>query len=95
MKKQLLALLMSGMLSSLAAAAEVNPLPSCHRLMTDAECNEHLNMLATLPRGAALDRYLAEYARTKTEREIACSCTHSNPTAARTILPLQRQALRF
>ncbi len=76
MKTKLLALTLLVLLSSLAVAADAKPLPKCHRLMTEAECGEHLAMLASLPPGEAQDRYLDEFARTKKEREAACSCTH-------------------
>ncbi len=73
MKNKLL--LLSFLLTSLAAAAE--PAPPCHRLLTERECSEHHAALATLQPGAALDRYLGEYARTRKEREASCNAAHA------------------
>lgn len=87
MKNKLL--LLSCLLTSIAAASDPNP--PCHRLMTEKECSEHLSKLAVLRPGVALDRYLSEYARTKKEREAACNCAHE--MNAIIIGPRQRQAL--
>lgn len=91
MRNKLLLLLLSGMLSSLAVAADANPQATCHSLMTEKECADHLARLAALPPGEALDRYLAEYAGTRMEREAACRCTHTFSKGKTT--PLQRQAM--
>lgn len=73
MQIKLILLLQSAMLSPLAAASDMKPQPACHRLMTDTECSEHKAKLASLPPGQALERYLAEYARTQKDREAACN----------------------
>jgi hypothetical protein len=91
MQNKLLLLLLSGMLSSLAVAADAKPQATCHNLMTEKECSEHITRLAALPPGEALDRYLAEYAGTRMEREAACRCTHALSRGKTT--PLHRQAL--
>jgi Flp pilus assembly protein TadD len=91
MKNYLLALSLLALLPSVSAAAEVNSRPHCHRLMTEAECVAHLNLIATLPRGEALEHYLDEFIRTKKEREAACACTPG--MAHRATKPLQHQAL--
>ena len=91
MHSKLSGILLSAMLTSAAAAADVNPQPPCHRLMTEKECSDHLNLLATLPAGDALDRYLVEYDRTRKERESLCSCQHAS--AGGRTRHIQRQAL--
>ena len=91
MKNKLLILFLLCIGPALALAAEGNLHPLCHKLMTVEECSEHLARLASLPAGEAREAYLAEYARTRKERESACTCSHS--MAARVIPPLQRQAL--
>jgi hypothetical protein len=77
MKNKLLLLLFLGTIPALAAAAESNTRSNCHQLMTEAECSEHLDRLATLTQGEALEHYLDEFTRTKREREAACACSHS------------------
>ncbi len=95
MKIKRMLLLLSGMLSCVlsfsAAASEVKPRPACHRLMTERECGDHKERLAALSPGAALDSYLAEYARTKREREAACNCARKLSGGEATAR--QRQAL--
>jgi hypothetical protein len=59
--------------------------------MTEKECADHITRVAALPPGEALDRYLAEYAGTQTEREAACRCT-STVGRSKTA-PLQRHAM--
>lgn len=91
MQTKLLLPLLSFLLASPAVASEVKPEAVCHRLMTDRECGEHKSLLAALPPGTALDQYLAEYARTRMEREAACAYFHDLTShEART---RQRQAL--
>lgn len=46
----------------------------CHVLMTDSECSAFLSQLATLPRDATLERYLAGHLALMNEREKVCSC---------------------
>jgi len=87
-------LLLSVMLVSLAAASDVLPQPTCHRLMTEKECSDHKARLATLPAGEALDHYLAEYALTRKERETACSCERASATGE-TTSPQRQALLRF
>ena len=91
MQNKLLVLLLSGMLSSLAVAADTKPQATCHRLMTEKECSDHMTRVAALPPGEALDRYLAEYAGTQTEREAVCRCT--NALSRGKTMPLQRHAM--
>lgn len=47
--------------------------PGCHRLMTEKECGEHKALLAAMRPGDARNQYLAEFNRTRKEREAACS----------------------
>lgn len=88
---KLLVLLLSGLLSFFATASEVKPQPSCHRLMTEKECSDHLARLATLQPGEALDRYMAEYTSRQKDREAACLCSQAKTIGATT--PPQMQAL--
>ncbi|MDD5388810.1 MAG: hypothetical protein PHD37_05665 [Gallionellaceae bacterium] len=91
MQTKLLLPLLSTLLASLAVASDAKPEATCHRLMTDRECSEHKSLLVALPSGAALDQYLAEYTRTRQEREAACTYIHDlSSDGAR---PPQQQAL--
>ena len=91
MQNKLLVLLLSGMLSSLAVASDTKPQATCHRLMTEKECADHMTRVAALPPGEALDRYLAEYAGTQMEREAVCRCIPAVGRGKTT--PLQRHAM--
>lgn len=91
MRTKLSFLLLSALLASGVAAAEVKPAPSCHALMTEKECNDHQMKLATLPSGETLERYLEEFSRVQRERQLACNCQHTPLGWAR--MPKQRQAM--
>lgn len=47
--------------------------PGCHRLMTEKECGKHNALLAEMRPGDARNQYLADFDRTRKEREAACS----------------------
>ena len=79
-KNKLLFVLLSGLLTSIASASGLAP--ACHRLMTEKECTAHQTLLATLPHGAALNRYLSKYASIMLEREAACRKPHTMATGA-------------
>jgi hypothetical protein len=94
MNTKLLLMLLSTLLASSAAASDMKPPLTCHRLMTEKECSDHKIQLATLSPGEALDHYLAEYVRTRKERETLCNCLRASASVE--TKPLQRQAqLRF
>lgn len=91
MRTTLTFLLLSALLTSGVVAAEANPAPACHGLMTEKECDDHQTMLAALHPGEARDRYLEEYARVQRERQLACNCQHT--PVGWTRMPKQRQAM--
>lgn len=91
MQTKLSVLLLSALLASGVAAAEVKPTTACHALMTEKECDDHQVKLATLPSGEALERYLEEFFRIQRERQLACNCQHT--PVGWTKMPKQRQAM--
>lgn len=91
MQTKLSLLLLSSLLATGVAAAEAKPAPTCHGLMTEKECDEHLTMLAALSPGEALDRYMRNYDRVQRERHLLCNCQKTPVGWAR--MPKQRQAL--
>ena len=91
MQGKALFLLLSTFLAASAAASDAKPVPICHQLMTERECEDHQTQLATLASGESLERYLAEFERIRKERERFCSCKNVPVGWAR--LPHQRQAM--
>ncbi|NTV94671.1 MAG: hypothetical protein HGA75_04555 [Thiobacillus sp.] len=55
----------------------------CSRLMTETECQQHKQTLASLREPEALRAYLDNYLAMLREREVMCSCAGERQVLAR------------